>query len=165
MDRSDIADLYDYDAWATKRLLDAAAALPAEQLTQDLGASFGSLFGTLVHTFAGHRLWMDRWKGNSPKAMVGPDRIPTLGDLQQRWEHYRVEFEDYIRLMNDDNMKEKFSYVDFQGQFREMALHWQMLHVVMHSAYHRAQAAAQLRQLGAEPPETGLMTYLMEKQA
>jgi len=163
MDRTDLADLFDYDAWATKRLLDAAAALPPEHYTQDLGSSFGSLHGTLVHIYAAQRLWLDRWKGNSPKAMLGADQIPTLDDLRTRWETYRIEFEDFIRFMNDDNMKEKFSYVDFQGQFREMPLHLQMLHVIMHSTYHRGQAAVLLRQIGAEPPETGLMTHLMEK--
>jgi uncharacterized damage-inducible protein DinB len=163
MDRNDIADLYDYDAWATNRLLAAVAALPVEHYQQDLGSSFGSLHGTLVHMYAAQRLWLDRWKGNSPKAMLGTDQIPTLDDLRTRWETYRVEFEDFIRFMNDDNMKEKFSYVDFQGQFREMPLYLQMMNVVLHTAHHRGQAAMLLRQLGAEPPETGYMTLLSEK--
>jgi uncharacterized damage-inducible protein DinB len=164
MDRTDIADLYDYDAWAAKRILEAAAALSPEQYAQDLGASFGGLRGALVHSYAAQRLWLDRWKGNSPKALLGEAQIPTLDALRERWETYRVEFEDFIRFMNDDNMKEKFSYVDFQGKFQEMPLHLQMLHVILHAAHHRGQTLSILRQLGAQPPNTDFMTFLKEKQ-
>ena len=163
MDRNDIADLYDYDKWAAQRILAAASSLGPEPYAQDLGASFGGLHGALVHIYAAQRLWLDRWKGNSPKAMLAVEQLPTLDVLKERWESYRVEFEDFIRLMNDDNMKEKFSYVDFQGQFQEMPLHLQMLNVILHAAHHRGQASMLLRQLGVEPPDTGFMTFLKEK--
>jgi uncharacterized damage-inducible protein DinB len=44
-----------------------------------------------------------------------------------------------------------------------VAKYWQMIqHVVDHSSYHRGQIVTMLRQLGAQPPSTGLMRFYRE---
>jgi len=41
--------LYDYNAWANHRSLDAACTLTAEKFVQPMGSSFGSVRDTLAH--------------------------------------------------------------------------------------------------------------------
>lgn len=43
--------LYDFNAWANNRTLDACAALTPDQLTRDLGSSFKSVRDTLAHIY------------------------------------------------------------------------------------------------------------------
>ena len=57
MTRDDIQLLYAYDRWANNRVLQAASALGVEQFTLDLGGSFRSVRGTLVHIIGGEWIW------------------------------------------------------------------------------------------------------------
>ena len=43
--------LYEYNAWADHRSLDAAAHLPNEQFTKPMGSSFSSVRDTLAHIY------------------------------------------------------------------------------------------------------------------
>src|SRR5271167_4516913 len=80
-----------YAAWASQRLLDAAAALPPDDLTRDFKTADGTIAGTLAHIFGADRLWLDRIHGVSRSVLIAPeDRdFPTLEKawpaLHQRW--------------------------------------------------------------------------------
>jgi uncharacterized damage-inducible protein DinB len=54
----------DYTAWASRRLVDAAAQLTPEELTRDFETSDHSVLGTLVHVFAADRIWLSRVTGS-----------------------------------------------------------------------------------------------------
>src|SRR5271163_1352188 len=55
----------DYTAWASGLLLDTARQLSTEELNRDFGTADKSVLGTLVHTFAGDRIWLERMNGIS----------------------------------------------------------------------------------------------------
>ncbi len=61
-----------YSAWASKRLVDAAAQLTAEELNRDFGTSEKSILGTLVHVFAADRIWLARVEGRVPSRFIDP---------------------------------------------------------------------------------------------
>ncbi|MDZ4720195.1 MAG: hypothetical protein SH847_17215 [Roseiflexaceae bacterium] len=48
---ADILTLYDYNYWANQRIIAASARVSHEQYLVPTTQSFGSLRGTLVHTF------------------------------------------------------------------------------------------------------------------
>jgi uncharacterized damage-inducible protein DinB len=58
MSPEQIRILYDYNAWANHRSLDAAAALGAEQFVKPLGSSFSSVRDTLAHIWGSEWLWL-----------------------------------------------------------------------------------------------------------
>ncbi|MGC2725748.1 MAG: DinB family protein, partial [Candidatus Acidiferrales bacterium] len=66
MNVEDFRLLYDYNAWADHRTLDACAALSSEQFTRDLASSFRSVRDTLLHIMQVEWLWLERWHGRSP---------------------------------------------------------------------------------------------------
>ncbi len=53
-----------YNAWANRRLYDAAAALSDAEYRADRGAFFKSMHGTLNHLLVGDRIWMRRFTGH-----------------------------------------------------------------------------------------------------
>ena len=57
MNVEDFRLLYDYNAWADHRTLDACAGLNEEQFTRDLGSSYRSVRDTLVHIMLVEWLW------------------------------------------------------------------------------------------------------------
>ena len=66
MNLQELRTLLDYHYWARDRVLDAAEQLTPDQLTRNLGSSFGSVRDTLAHTYAAEWAWCQRWQGESP---------------------------------------------------------------------------------------------------
>lgn len=73
-----IRSIYDYSAWANQRILDTAAGLSEEQFLEEVGPSYGSLRNTFVHTMSAQWLWLERWRGTSPPALMDGAEIPDL---------------------------------------------------------------------------------------
>ena len=159
MDKQDIQLLYAYNRWANAQLLNASAAVTAEQFTKDLSGSHRSVRDTLTHTLAAEWIWLMRWRGVSPKALFNPVDFPNLGLLKERWAEFEREQTDFVDAVTDESLGEVIAYVNTKGEEWRYPL-WQMMqHVVNHSTYHRGQVATMLRQLGAEPVPTDFLLY------
>src|SRR5258708_37776693 len=63
-----------YNAWANRRLYDAAAELSDADYRADTGAFFKSMHGTLNHLLATDRIWMRRFTGEGE----APDRLDAI---------------------------------------------------------------------------------------
>jgi uncharacterized damage-inducible protein DinB len=77
MNAQDIHLLYAYNSWANAKVLHAASKLTEEQFTEDLSSSHRSVRDTLAHILAAEWIWLMRWKGTSPKALLDPAASPT----------------------------------------------------------------------------------------
>jgi uncharacterized damage-inducible protein DinB len=155
----ELSRLYHYDEWATNKLLDAAEKVDEPGLHKDLGTSFVSLHGTLVHIYGAQFIWLARWKGAVPSALPKIEEIPAIPELNSRWSKLRVEFREFLNSKSEEQLQQPFSYTDLKGnQWSE--LHYQQIqHVLFHSMYHRGQVVTLLRQLGQAPPQTDLIAY------
>ncbi len=63
-----------YNAWANRRLYDAAAELSDADYRADRGAFFKSMHGTLNHLLTADWVWMHRFNGQGPS----PDRLDMI---------------------------------------------------------------------------------------
>ena len=81
-----VRTLYRYSEWATARILDAATRLSPEQLAAPSGASYSSVRETLVHIMGAQWLWLSRWNGTSPTAMLDARQFPGLESIRARWD-------------------------------------------------------------------------------
>ena len=63
-----------YNAWANRRLYDAAASLSDAEYRADKGAFFKSMHGTLNHLLATDRIWMKRFTGEGD----APERLDAI---------------------------------------------------------------------------------------
>jgi uncharacterized damage-inducible protein DinB len=77
--------LYEYNAWANHRSLEAASALTYEQFTRSLGNSFSSVRDTLAHMCGAEWMWLERFHGRSPSGFPDIKRFATIAELQKHW--------------------------------------------------------------------------------
>jgi uncharacterized damage-inducible protein DinB len=155
----ELTRLYHYDEWATNKLIDAAEKVDTAGLQKDLGTSFGSLFGTLLHTYGAQALWLARWKHSPNPGLATVEQIPTLEELKSRWQKLRMEFREFLNSKTDDELQSAHSYTDLKGNPWSELLYQQIQHLMFHSMYHRGQVVTLLRQLGQTPPQTDLIAY------
>jgi len=154
-----IQELFGFDEWATNRTLDSVAALSEEQFKRDLKSSHGGIHGTLVHMCGADWVWLERWKGNSPNALLSNDQLPTLEALKERWKLYRTEVSILLSALDDARLQAPLAYKDLKGNQYSQPLHQLMIHKVVHASYHRGQVVTMLRQLGTKPVNTDLVGY------
>ena len=165
MNRQDTLTLYDYNAWANGRTLGATEALPPEQFLKDLGNSFPSVRDTLVHIAAAEWVWLRRWQGESPTALIPGADFPTLASVKERFATIERERQAFLGSVTEERLAQPFAYKDLAGNAYRLPLVQSMQHLVNHGSYHRGQITTMLRQLGARPVSTDMSRYYLEKTA
>lgn len=163
MDTAFIRELYSYNLWANQRALGAVSLLHNDAFTRNLGNSFPSVRDTLGHIMAAEWIWLERWNGRSPAALLAATDFPTLNTLAQRWTKIQDGQKTFLDALSPAQLDVNLTYTNTRGQVFAYPLWQQMVHVVNHSSYHRGQITTLLRQLGAEPISTDLIVYYGEK--
>ncbi len=139
----DLTRLFHYNRWANHEALasvSAAAAPPPRSLR---------LMGHIVGAEA---LWHARLVGAGAPMAVWPDlglkQMETwLGDLDGMWR-------TYLARVVPARLGERISYTNTKGEPFVSTVEDILTHVVLHSAYHRGQIAADVRAAGHQPANT-----------
>lgn len=155
--------LYEYDAWANRRVCEACRALNDEQCTRDLGSSFASVRDTLAHILGAEWLWLERWQGRSPGALPPAADFPTLESLRARWEEVERDLLGYVGRLTAEDLARSLEYRTTAGKAHSQPLWQQLQHLANHGTYHRGQVTTLLRQLGAKPVATDLIAFYRER--
>jgi len=150
-----------YNAWANRRLYEAASLLSDSEYRADKGAFFKSMHGTLNHLLATDRIWMKRFTGEGE----APDRLDAI--LHERLADLRAarQAEDRRIVTWIDSLDEarldgviRYRRVSTPDEFVQPLMpaldHW-----FNHQTHHRGQAHAILTTLGKAAPELDLLYY------
>jgi uncharacterized damage-inducible protein DinB len=158
VDPADAELLVAHMEWADALLLRTVAPLPEEEWVAPLPSSYGSLAGTVEHLFAAEWTWLQRLRGASPTEL-GPaggarDRERLASLWPAVWAGWRgvAAGDAAVAVRYQTTRGVPFSHT--VGQL--------LLHVALHSATYRGQAAALLRQLGRTPPPGDLIAFLRQ---
>jgi uncharacterized damage-inducible protein DinB len=165
MTPEEIVALYEFNAWANHKTLDAAGALSREQFVRELGSSFSSVRDTLVHIYGVEWIWLERLRGRSPVVFPATKEFAEVGKLQPQWTELETMQLQYARGITQAELDEVMDYQTLSfGRGRNPR--WQMMqHVVNHGTYHRGQVTTLLRQLGAKALGTDLINFYRERNA
>lgn len=164
MNKHDVEYLFDYNRWANSKVLDAVSKLNAEQFTRDLKSSHRSVRDTLAHILAAEWIWLERWKGVSPGALLNPEDFHTIGTLERRWAEVERGYAEFINVVSDEALAAVIRYTNTRGEEWAYPLIQMMQHVMNHSTYHRGQVVTMLRQLGAEVTAVDLLVFMDVKR-
>lgn len=160
MDVQTIRNLYAYNAWANKRILETAAQVEPEHWAKPVAFCHGSLRGTLVHIFGAEMIWRLRCQeGISPPEVISEKVFPTLAFLQVRWQEEQAKMAGFLAALDDSFLNEIIHYQNTRGVPFENVL-WQILvHVVNHGTQHRAEVGAILTVLDASPGDLDMIVF------
>ncbi len=150
-----------YNAWANRRLYEAAALLSDADYRADKGAFFKSMQGTLNHLLVADRIWMKRFTGQGE----APGRLDTilhegLADLRVARDAEDRRILAYIDGLDEERLAGVIRYrrVSTPDAFVQKLMpaldHW-----FNHQTHHRGQAHMILTTLGQPAPELDLLYY------
>jgi uncharacterized damage-inducible protein DinB len=163
MTPEEMCTLYDYNAWANRRALDAARELTNEQFVKPMGSSFGSVRDTLAHICGAEWIWMERFHGRSPASLPDTGTFEDVASLREKWAEQEARLLAFVGKLTQEDLDRVMEYKTLKfGVYRNPL--WQsMQHVVNHGTYHRGQVTTLLRQHGATPILTDLMHFYRER--
>lgn len=148
-----VRELFEYNYWARDRQLQACTLLTEEQFRRPMGNSFSSLRDTLAHLVGAEWLWLERWRGRSPRTMFSAVEFPTLAAVQERWSMVERAVQEYLAELTETALTLPLTYINLKGETWTYPLWQTLFHVINHQTYHRGQVTTLLRQLGAQPAQ------------
>lgn len=135
-----IRDLFAYDGWANREVLVSleSSGNPPPRSVQ-----------LLSHILSAERLWLERLQDRKQTQPVWPqfslERCkPEIAELARLWQ-------DYLAAAQETDLLESISYKNTKGESWSDQKHHVLMHVIMHSAYHRGQIATDMRAAGFTP--------------
>jgi uncharacterized damage-inducible protein DinB len=162
MDTADFRALYDYNAWANRRTLDACLALSPEQFLQDMKSSFASVRDTLAHLYGAEYVWFERWSGRTPQSFPAAVDFPDFNSIYTRLTELDAALIAFVGGLDEAKLSRVLEYKLLSGKAQSGPLVPMLQHAVNHSTYHRGQITTLLRQLGAKGTSTDLIAYYRE---
>lgn len=150
-----------YNAWANGLIYDAAAEVPQDMFTRDVGAFFGSLSGTLNHIIIADRLWLRRMCGDGP-VETRLDRTITddLSELRAARLAEDARITDLVETRQEADFAADLSYHTTSGEPFTQPLNLVLAHFFNHQTHHRGQAHGILTQLSGSAPSIDLLYFL-----
>lgn len=165
MDAADFRILYEYNAWANRRTLEACSALTPEQFVQDLKSSFVSVRDTLAHIYGAEFIWFERWNSRVPSTLPAPADFPTFESIRGKLIEMDRSLIDFVSRLTPETLSRDLHYKMTNGTPQSGPLAPMLQHVANHGTYHRGQVATMLRQLGLKALSSDLIYYHRELAA
>jgi len=160
---------YDYNHWATGRILDVAAALTPEQLNAPGNAGHGSIRETLLHQVSTQQSWVSWWDGSLSLGealayRLDPAAYPDLAALRAAWESVEAQTFRFLDGLTDEDTQRAYEAQLPWGLPPTTFILWQMmLHVANHGTQHRSEVAAMLTAHDHSPGNLDLLFYFFEQ--
>lgn len=103
----------------------------------------------LAHVAGAEWLWYTRVRREPPRMEGWPEL--TLDQCDKELAAVAEVWKRFLQSRTPDGLRHPVAYVDTSGQSWQSSVEDIMQHVVMHSAYHRAQVASEVRRAGGTP--------------
>ena len=153
MQLADVRFLYDYDRWATRRILAAAADVDLATWAAPNAIGDRGLGGILVHHLGAHQRWRHGLSGSDDSPRPERGDLPTPALLAEWWEDEWNALDAWLATIVDAWLDTTDEGIPF----------WAMLaHVANHGTQHRAEAAALLTSAGRSPGDLDMIVYSEE---
>jgi len=159
---NEIRRWFAYTRWANDHMLDACETVDPTALSRDVGASFGSLHGTLEHLYSADWVWLERFQGRNPSSWPARGTLKTVGNFREAWASLAVERARFVDALDARRLGEPFAYRNLKGEAFSYPLGDLLRHVSNHATYHRGQVMQMVRQLGGTARSTDYVLWLRE---
>ncbi len=138
-----IQSLFFYDGWANREVLNSLQVLDAPPARS---------INLLAHIVSAERLWLERMLAQNQTLPVWP--LFTLDQCKLQVDELPGLWKNYLSSLGEAGLSASVTYKNTKGESFASKKQDILLHVVMHSAYHRGQIATDMRAAGFTPAYT-----------
>lgn len=135
--------LASYDGWANLEVITSFRAV---------GTPPPRSLNLMSHIYAAERIWLTRLLQQTKPLSVWPEL--TLEQCEEQAKELPRLWQDYLGPGSGGLLAQEITYKNSKGESWKNSVQDILTHVFMHSAYHRGQIAADMRQAGHVPAYT-----------
>jgi uncharacterized damage-inducible protein DinB len=132
--------MFNYDYWANREFLGAMGASEPQPKALRL----------IAHTLAAQKVWFERLQRVPQSVAVWPST--TIDDCVALADEMLASWRNYLTKLSPASLEQEVDYRNSKGETFSSRVGDIVSHVLMHSAYHRGQAALEMRAAGLQPP-------------
>jgi len=150
-----IRELFKYDLWANRQSLVSLATVAGDA---ERARKYFS------HILGAQRIWLARFDGPMPPSA---EPWPTLSveECREAIEDLHAQWIALLDQLTPEKLEGDLAYRDMKGLEFRTPIRDVLMHLVMHSAYHRGQVAAAVRDVGGKPAATDYAVYVRKMRA
>lgn len=166
-----------YNQWMNQKIYQVAQQLGNDQIQQDQGAFFNSLFGTLNHIYVADLIWLRRFAQHQKKYsslnqlpelssyttlnQTVANQIKILNQLRQELDTIII---NWCQEVDAQDLEDSLSYTDTKGNIYQKNFGQLIHHFFNHQTHHRGQATTLINQQGLDVGVTDLLKIISEQQ-
>ena len=135
--------MFRYDHWANRECL-AALRAPGSEPPKALRL--------LAHTLSAQKLWLERLQQIPQSVAVWP--ASTVEECLTLAEEMQASWKKYVDHLRPPDFDKKIEYRNTRGELWSSRVEDVLIHVLMHSMYHRGQVALEMRAANQTPAGT-----------
>ena len=146
-------ELFQYDRWGNQLALASLSSV---------AGSIEKPLKIFSHVIGAQRLWRARFENPSPP---NPQPWPALSldECQGALAEVHQTWVDLLGRLTEERLGQDLLYRTTQGAEFKTPIRDVLIHLLMHSTYHRGQVAAAVREAGGKPAPTDYVVYLRQR--
>jgi uncharacterized damage-inducible protein DinB len=150
MNNDYLSEMFEYDSTVNASVLDLLRSLPS------IDDRTMSIF---THLLTAKKVWLTRLRSqDSSRLQIWP--ALDLNECGTLIEENRIGYKDYLRDVTEEQLEENIRYKNSNGTEYENSVLDVLMHVLIHSGYHRGQIAKAVRESGEEPIISDYIFYI-----
>lgn len=162
MNTQSLISLFNYHFWANHQVWNCLESVSAEQFTEDVAYSLGSLQSQFFHLMLTDAYPLQMLGKPVPGGKMRKEDFLDKAAMQARWSEVETAVQEAMSEWTDEQLQAPFPMPRPDGTTVDASLWEVLMTLVNHGTNHRAQILMQLHKLGAPTVEQGLYYYILE---
>lgn len=163
----------EYNVWMNTKIYETASKLSAEELSENRGAFFGSIMGTLNHITVADTIWLKRFAPllqtheelNFIRELSLPRSLDEMlfSNIEALYERRKIldrTLSELAKSVTVSELAQVLSYTNSKGIPASKNLFSLFMHVFNHQTHHRGQVTTLLSQSGVDVGITDLVAII-----
>jgi uncharacterized damage-inducible protein DinB len=156
-----IKDLFAYNWYSRRRLLQSMSDIPWEIVIESSGASFDSIRDIFIHSLQAEHLWIRRLSGKSTEGIYGApfSKYADINSIREYADTVEAETNAYLAKLTNQELQSVFEYRGRDGSINRNETEDILMHVVEEEIHHRGEILCIYWQHDIQPPYIGYTAY------
>ena len=157
----DIKSLFEYNWYCNRKFLECMAQLSWDKVTEDRGASFGSMRNVFTHMLDAEEGWVKALASGKMEHRAGDEQersFENIDSIKKYMDEVEAKSRTYVMKLSPAQLDKQFELR--KNKFRIEDL---LMHIVEEEIHHRGELLCLMWQMDCEPPYKSYISYLLKQ--
>ena len=158
----DLKNLFSYNWYSRRKILDSMAKIPWEKLVEGCGASFDCIRDIFIHSLQAEQFWIRCLNRKNIEGIFSTpfSQFSNINAIQKYADTVESETNKYLEILTDEKLQSVFEFKGWNGKTKRNKIEDILLHVIEEEIHHRGELLCIYWQNDIRPPYISYMGYV-----